>query len=64
MKLKPKTTIEQHFSAIKDPRVERTKRHLLIDIITITLCAVIGGQKLGKMLNSTDSVSINGLKFF
>ena len=24
-------------------RVERTKRHLLIDIITITLCAVIGG---------------------
>ena len=45
MKLKPKTTIEQHFSAIKDPRVERTKRHLLIDIITITLCAVIGGAE-------------------
>lgn len=43
MKLKPKTTIEQHFSAIEDPRVERTKRHLLIDIMTITLCAVIGG---------------------
>jgi predicted transposase YbfD/YdcC len=45
MKLRPKTTIEQHFSAIEDKRVERTKRHLLIDIITITLCAVIAGAE-------------------
>ena len=45
MKLKPKSTIEQHFSEIKDPRVERTKRHLLIDIITLTLCAVISGAE-------------------
>lgn len=45
MKLRLKTTIEQHFSAIEDPRVERTKRHLLIDIMTITLCAVIGGAE-------------------
>ena len=43
MKLRPKTTIEEHFSAIKDPRIDRTKRHKLIDIITITLCAVISG---------------------
>ena len=45
MKLRPKSTIEQHFSEIEDPRVERTKRHLLIDIITLTLCAVIGGAE-------------------
>lgn len=45
MKLRPKTTIEQHFSEIQDPRVERTKRHLLVDIMTITLCAVIGGAE-------------------
>ncbi len=45
MKLRPKTTIEQHFLEIEDPRVDRTKRHLLIDIITITLCAVIGGAE-------------------
>jgi len=43
VKLKPKTTIEEHFSAIKDPRLERTKLHQLIDIITITICAVISG---------------------
>lgn len=43
MKLRPKTTISEHFSAIEDPRLERTKLHQLIDIITITLCAVISG---------------------
>lgn len=31
------------FSIIPDPRVERTKRHLLIDIIAIAICAVISG---------------------
>jgi hypothetical protein len=45
MKLRPLSTIEQHFSEIEDPRVERSKRHLLIDIITLTLCAVIGGAE-------------------
>ena len=45
MKLRTKSTIEQHFSEIEDPRVDRSKRHLLIDIITLTLCAVIGGAE-------------------
>jgi predicted transposase YbfD/YdcC len=45
MKLKPKTTISEHFSAIEDPRLDRAKLHQLIDIITITLCAVIGGAE-------------------
>ena len=43
MKLKPKVTIADHFNEIKDPRIERSKRHKLIDIITITICAVICG---------------------
>lgn len=41
MKLIPKITIADHFSELEDPRIERTKRHKLIDIITITICAVI-----------------------
>ncbi len=41
MKLRPKITIADHFSTLEDPRIERTKRHKLIDIITITICAVI-----------------------
>ncbi|MCP4402505.1 MAG: transposase family protein [bacterium] len=33
----------QHFSPLPDPRVDRTKRHLLLDIIGLSICAVICG---------------------
>ncbi len=33
------------FSKIKDPRVERTKKHMLLDIIGIALMAVLGGAQ-------------------
>lgn len=36
-------SISKHFSELEDPRVDRTKRHLLMDIIGLTICAVIGG---------------------
>ncbi len=36
MKLRPKVTIADYFSELKDPRIERSKQHKLIDIITIT----------------------------
>ena len=32
-----------HFSILPDPRVERTKDHELLNILTIALCAAIGG---------------------
>jgi len=34
---------EDHFGAIPDPRVERTKKHKLLDIIAIAICGVISG---------------------
>jgi predicted transposase YbfD/YdcC len=43
MKLKHRITIVEHFSNINDPRIERRKLHKLIDIITISICAVICG---------------------
>jgi len=43
VKLKPKITIADHFALMEDPRIDRTKRHNLIDILTIALCAVICG---------------------
>ncbi len=43
MRLKPKITIEDHFSDMEDPRVEWSIQHKLIDIITIAICAVICG---------------------
>jgi predicted transposase YbfD/YdcC len=42
----PTTTgasIQEYFSEISDPRVERTKLHLLMDILVIAICAVICG---------------------
>ncbi len=39
----PKTTILDHFADLDDPRVERTRRHKLVDIIAIAICATICG---------------------
>ncbi len=36
-------TLHEHFAGLQDPRVERTKPHQLLAIITIALCAVICG---------------------
>ncbi|MDT5123535.1 MAG: hypothetical protein QOC96_3017 [Acidobacteriota bacterium] len=38
----PRTLVE-HFSSITDPRIDRTKRHKLIDILVIAICATICG---------------------
>ena len=43
MPIKPTASIPQHFSSIKDPRINRQKKHELQDIFFITLCAVICG---------------------
>ncbi len=34
-------SLSTHFAALDDPRVERTKRHRLLDVLTSALCAVI-----------------------
>ena len=39
----PPATIKGHFSTLKDPRVNRTKRHELLDILFIGICTVICG---------------------
>lgn len=36
-------TIHEHFADLPDPRVERTRIHELLDIVTIASCAVICG---------------------
>lgn len=37
--------ITEYFAELTDPRVERTKRHLLLDILVSALCAVICGAE-------------------
>jgi predicted transposase YbfD/YdcC len=38
-------SLSEHFAALEDPRVERTKLHPLLSIVTIALCAVIAGAE-------------------
>ncbi len=64
MKLKPKTTISDHFSNIDDPRVERTKQHKLIDIITIAICAVICGADTWVGIETYGQAKYEWLKKF
>src|SRR5262245_2171216 len=33
----------EHFADLPDPRIDRTKKHLLIDVLAVTLCATIAG---------------------
>jgi hypothetical protein len=35
--------VSQYFATVEDPRIDRTKDHALLDMIIITLCAVICG---------------------
>jgi len=43
MSAMPATSISEHFETLTDPRRDHTKEHQLLDIIAITLCAVICG---------------------
>jgi hypothetical protein len=38
-------TLATIFAAVEDPRIERTKRHKLLDILLIALCGVICGAE-------------------
>ena len=41
MRINPKVGIAEHLEAVEDPRIDRSKEHLLIDILTIAILAVI-----------------------
>ena len=49
-----KTSLHQYFSSLPDPRIHRNKKHLLIDIIVLTIISVICGAE------SWDSIEIFG----
>lgn len=44
-KIAMSATFVRHFAALKDPRVERTRRHPLLSLLVIALCAVVCGAE-------------------
>ena len=45
MEQHPTPALIAHFAGLDDPRIERQKRHKLIDILVIAICAVLSGAE-------------------
>ena len=64
MSEKPLEKIEEHFSRVQDPRIERSKEHKLIDIISIAIYAVICGAEGWVDIENFGKSKITWLKTF
>jgi len=64
MKDTPLSKLEEHFSSVSDPRVDRTKEHLLIDIISIAICAIISGAEGWVDIENYGKSKLDWLKTF
>lgn len=54
--------IGEHFSEVKDPRIERTKRHQLLDIIIIAICGAICGADSWVAMEEYGNAKIRWLR--
>ena len=56
--------LTRHLAALPDPRVDRTKKHLLGDILLITLCATIAGADSWQEVERFGRVKLSWLQQF
>jgi predicted transposase YbfD/YdcC len=56
--------ISEHFSIVDDPRIDRSKRHQLLDIITIALCGVICGADSWVEIEAFGQAKLEWLRSF
>jgi len=64
MSLVSKLSIVTHFKNLKDPRINRGKKHLLLDIIVLTICAVIADADGWEDIESYGHAKLEFLKGF
>ena len=57
-------SIGEHFSGLEDPRVDRTKRHQLLDIVIIAICGVICGADNWVDIEEFGKAKLRWLKGF
>jgi predicted transposase YbfD/YdcC len=57
-------TIKHHFRKLKDPRINRHKRHHLLDIIVVALCAVLCGAKDWQQIEAFGKQRLDWLRRF
>jgi predicted transposase YbfD/YdcC len=56
--------IAQHFRSLKDPRINRHKRHLVLDIIVVALCAVLCGAQDWQQVETFGKLRLTWLRRF
>ena len=57
-------SIAKHFGKIRDPRIDRTKRHKLMDILIIAICGVICGADSWVEIEMYGKSKLEWLKTF
>ena len=60
----PVGSLHDHFAPLKDPRVERTKQHQLLDMIVIAVCAVICGAASWVAIEQFGNAKLPWLRTF
>jgi predicted transposase YbfD/YdcC len=60
----PHLTIKKYFGKLKDPRINRHKRHRLLDIISIALCGVLCGCNDWQQIATFGRSRLDWLKKF
>jgi len=61
---KPTPILLKSFSQLTDPRLDRRKRHLLVDIVVIAVCAVVCGADDWVSIESFGRIKYDWLKEF
>jgi predicted transposase YbfD/YdcC len=64
MRRKPLSALTASFRSLPDPRVERTKQHLLVDIMAIAICAVVCGAEAWTEVEAFGKIKKKWLKRF
>jgi predicted transposase YbfD/YdcC len=57
-------SIAQHFSTLKDPRIERHKKHKLVDIIMLSICAILSGAEGWEAIEEYGHAKLEWLRRF
>lgn len=57
-------TLTHHFANLKDPRIDRNKRHKLLDIVMLTICSVICGSDAWEQIEEYGHSKHDWLKTF